>query len=251
MRETADILQLRLEYALTADVDLSARLERMHWPPDAIELQSLHENCDRTEETATAGSGEITPVRATTPLPKEVPEWDVPVADSRTQQTYDMILRETRVYRRVKDRDLDAVTTASTNISRTWSVLSGISMSQISVISIIHLPLYESELRSFRQLASLPAHTVCGFIYSDDLDWDGDNVRAKCLHPSSFSTKNHRGCAEEDSRDTEAFMSHYGLRWSRGTQRCGHSALRRELYDLSRDPPELCAAGPVGEDTVR
>lgn len=72
------------------------------------------------------------------------------------QTNFDAILHSSRVYSRVQDREVDAISMVPTmRSSRAWSILSGISMAQISLVAVIHLPLSDSELQRFRSLCSL------------------------------------------------------------------------------------------------
>lgn len=77
----------------------------------------------------------------------------------------DAVLEASRVYSRVRDREVDAMTLVLTTRSHAWSILSGISMAEISVMAVISLPLHLPELRRFRQLSSLhrPIGSAIGF----------------------------------------------------------------------------------------
>lgn len=73
---------------------------------------------------------------------------------SLIQKPFEIVLSRSRVYDRVKDREVDGRMTVSTTRSHAWSVLSGLSLAAISVIAVIHLPLYVAELERFRKIAS-------------------------------------------------------------------------------------------------
>lgn len=228
---------------------MAIRLAGMQLPSDAIELQSLANSCNQTQETTGFGSGHITPIRTTTPQPREVPDLDVAEADYDMQQTYDMILRATRVYDRVKDREVDAITTVSTNSSCPWSCLSGVSMSAISVIAVISLPLSDSELARFRHLA-----------YGTEIDLLSHDNRERDFfvstssHSSSLFTKSHDRFVEKASPEKEAFMRYYGLRWDRrdsgNRSNTGSLILYKTWHYMKRNPPELCTAEPFPGEIV-
>jgi hypothetical protein len=70
------------------------------------------------------------------------------------QVSFDEVLALSRAYQRVRNLESDAVSYASTTRSHSWSILSGISFSQVTRIGVICLPLYEAELVRFHRLAS-------------------------------------------------------------------------------------------------
>jgi hypothetical protein len=61
------------------------------------------------------------------------------------------------------------VTSVSTARSRAWSILSGLSLSQISIVAVIKLPLHTPELVQFRQLASSSSSSSSSSLINDIL----------------------------------------------------------------------------------
>lgn len=128
-------------------MDLTDRLQRLELPPSGIDLEELL-STPRAEALGMSDllDGDYTATHA--PGLSQMDEMDIPRA------SFDIILSATRVYDRVKHRDVDAMSSVLTNKSHAWSLLSGLSLSQLSVIAVIKLPLHDSELRNFWKLAA-------------------------------------------------------------------------------------------------
>jgi hypothetical protein len=153
-QQSAASLQEHIEQQVEGSSDLAARLEQLQLPADAIqpgELTSTPPSVSSDEQAPAAG--DTTPTRAPSPPPIAPTDGSIPDADPSIEATFEVVLLTTRVYDRVKDREIDAMSTVSTNRSRAWSILSGLSLAQVSAISVIKLPLHDSELRRFRALA--------------------------------------------------------------------------------------------------
>lgn len=225
----------------------------MQLPPDAIEFETLGEAHEQEQGTATLRAGSVIPVNAGTPHPHEIPESGVPAANYWMQTTYDVVLSMTRVYDRVKDRDVDARTSVSTSRSRPWSVLSGISMARISAVAVVSLPLYEPELKSFRELVSAVNHNGSG--------WGSDDYFAGSIPfvPSHRLRRLPYGTSPQNLYPhlTQDFLVQYGLyhglhgdRGGTPTSQSLKKRLNRELNDFRRNPPGICLARPIGDDLV-
>ena len=77
----------------------------------------------------------------------------VPDVDYSSPPALDEVLAASRAYVRVQNMECDAVSSISTTRSYGWSILSGISSSQVTGIGVICLPLHEVEVKRFLDLA--------------------------------------------------------------------------------------------------
>ena len=185
-QQSAASLQEHIEQQVEGSSDLAARLEQLQLPPDAIqpgELISTPPSVPSDEPTPAAG--ETTPTRAPSPPPIALTDESIPDADPSIETTFEVVLLTTRVYDRVKDREIDAMSTVSTNRSRAWSILSGLSLAQVSVIAVIKLPLYDSELRRFRALACPSSMSTTTKSAEDEEALGPDRLRDLDITPSN------------------------------------------------------------------
>ncbi|KAF2999221.1 hypothetical protein E8E13_001447 [Curvularia kusanoi] len=133
--DAAATLRLHAEEQAARSTDMCERLERMQLSIESLEITepgALPLNLLETDPDS--GIAEQVPVN---------------------QATLDQMLENTIVYRRAVRRTGNLAESDSV-ISRSWSILSGISMAQISVLAVVNLPLDEIELERFRKLADLP-----------------------------------------------------------------------------------------------
>ncbi|KIW32205.1 uncharacterized protein PV07_03765 [Cladophialophora immunda] len=80
---------------------------------------------------------------------------------------FELILGDSRVYRRVEMNACDMSFRSSLALTHAWSIFSGLSLSEISAISVISLPLRESELQ---RLHEIPDGTESAEMYSSFTD---------------------------------------------------------------------------------
>lgn len=151
-QDAARNLSHNVENVLTTHPDLAVRLEEVQIP---LEVNST----ELGASTELGSQGTVTPAKLLTPRAgspgrPDTADCDVPDATPDVQDVYERVLAATRVYHRVRDREVDAMSSISTSRTRPWSVLSGLCMTEISAVAVISLPLHELELRRFRELLS-------------------------------------------------------------------------------------------------
>jgi hypothetical protein len=170
--------------------DLSKRLKSVQLPADAIELENLS---DRNAESAESGQS-------------------LGSSGSRPGQVGGTLL---------------IPGTVSDN-HRGRSILSGLSLTSMSIVSVIKLPLHGIELQLFYRLASQSVTELR----------DYDDAFFSLLDSARMYLN-------------EQFSILYGLRQPARSSRPIESRLRNELADLGCDPPPMIALGPIGDDMVR
>lgn len=213
---------------MDADTDLAARLQQIQLPADAVGGVGSHKDGDDFPGPATPRSRAQTP-RPRSPAPEIGAQCDVPDAALSVQEIYDIALANTRVYNRVLGREVDAISSVSTSRSRAWSVLSGLSLTQISVIAVVSLPLYEPKLLRFgRLVSSRNSETPGEWHFRDTIDLYGHL--------------------------TSEYRATFGLSAQRkdpGTKGSGAwKTINRQLINMEREPPSGISAGPIGDDLV-
>jgi hypothetical protein len=169
---------------------LSRGLKSVQLPADAIEIGNLS---DRNAESAESGQS-------------------LGSSDSRPAQV---------------GGTLPTPDTVSNN-HRGRPVLSGLSLTNMSIVSIIKLPLREIELQLFHRLASQSVSELR----------DYDDAFFSLLDSARMYLD-------------EQFNAVYDLNQPARSSRPSESRLRNELADLGRDPPPMVALGPIGDDMVR
>ncbi|KAL8713130.1 MAG: hypothetical protein Q9220_002651 [cf. Caloplaca sp. 1 TL-2023] len=132
-----------------------ARLEGIELPLEDIEMPSRNRTYEEDREVIDAGGGSTSTMRNHSAQPPRVRHLEPPEPNLGLDVELSVILATSRVYRRVQTRDVDAMTTVSTSRSHPWSILSGVSLAQISIVAVISLPLHEHELASNEKLLAL------------------------------------------------------------------------------------------------
>lgn len=207
--DAAATLQQQIEEQVAMSTDISSRLEQLQL---SIEGQGLVEP-DALPENSPSVSSDST----TAPLHPDY------------QATLDEILENSTVYKRALSRSSNPASSSSV-VSRSWSIISGISMTQISVLAVLNLPLYDNEIGRFRQLAD-----------------DGPPDYGTIL-PSADARSSLEPVASAASSSTGR-VSHAS--WS--PIEVSGKAIRRinkELASLESNPSEHFTCAPMGDDKV-
>ncbi|KAK3382735.1 hypothetical protein B0T24DRAFT_21788 [Lasiosphaeria ovina] len=219
--DSAASLQDHIGQQLERDSDLASRLQQLDLPPGAIELDDLTPLGPGSPDGDTVESAEVEVQvgalgNSHPPGPPPIPPSSNVTADaaSMPQANFDDILSESWVYNRNRDRETDAASTILTTRSRAWSILSGLSLAQISVIAVIKLPLNEMELKRFFLLA-----------FSSAMD-------------SSLTIAEASESQTQDHKRLRNTMSNVERR------------LNKELADLERNLNLNWAAGPIGDNML-
>ncbi|KAL8670144.1 MAG: hypothetical protein Q9168_005309 [Polycauliona sp. 1 TL-2023] len=170
-RETAHSLHQLIDEEVEADADIARRLSGIEMPPNIIEPGIPDEINDETHSMAVSDPGNVDTAGDLAPLAQKVSCSDVPEPDPRLQATFEIVLATSRVYHRVRDRDVDDRSSIATDRSHAWSVLSATSLAELSIVAVVSLPLDEQELRRLRRVGSVSP--------DDDLELSGQAPSSK------------------------------------------------------------------------
>lgn len=147
-QNAAQLQEPILEQQVDDDSDLSARLEKLRLSTNDNEGDTL-----AVDSTITSGAALTT--QPTSQVKKSVLD-----ADLSTEEPFEATLAVTTVYGRSQPQETDVTSMISTNRSRAWSVLSGLSLSQLSANDLAKLPLNDTEIRSRLSLVSPPVSSL-------------------------------------------------------------------------------------------
>lgn len=147
----------RVEQQVENSTDIADRLEQLELPPSGIELEDDQDEPETTEsvldEAADIADISKTPTTETGEGFRKAPKDAVLAAELRSvhldeqsstshdlalpvQASFDITLSKTRVYNRVRGREVDTASMILTSRSHAWSVFSDLSLSQLSVIAV-------------------------------------------------------------------------------------------------------------------
>ena len=130
-----------MEQLLKSNLDISRRLQTLEDSYDSESIRTIRSGNDRNAEATYLGRRSVEeaedfanePLSATTSL--------------AATSLYEADLDTSRVYSRTRQYDLDDASFRTSTIrTHAWSVFSGLSLSQVSSISAIALPVYAADL---------------------------------------------------------------------------------------------------------
>jgi hypothetical protein len=141
-------LLILVQQLVESNVEISRRLKTLE---TTFETESILTTCFRNGNSVETGESE----EATTDQPLEISQRTTSMIldNSSTglpsivfHSAFENDLNDSRVYKRTQPYECDVSFTSSTVRSHSWSVFSGLSLSQISSISVIALPVYSHEI---------------------------------------------------------------------------------------------------------
>jgi hypothetical protein len=219
--------------------DLLKRLGGLQLPADTIEYNLANRNDDHPLEDSSSRSPTLIPgttaIRRTSNV-NGVGNLESLQEDTFVESSFNVVLATIRVYNRVEGREIDAMTSVSTTRSHAWSALSNLSLSALSIIAVIKLPLHESDLLRFKCLVLYQTPTA---------------LRSTSTAHDSIDRRDDEGLLIPD----KDFLKYYGVNYDPVYYSGGGANLptmRRELSDMINDPPPYgIAAGPIDDGMVR
>jgi hypothetical protein len=131
-------LRRLVEQQVETASELSTRLQAVQLPPDPTTLG----DSDSNSSGGTQRPEDLEP-RPNHPQNPKHPAGKITVHEkiSLMQKPFEVVLSKSRVYDRVKDREVDGRMSILTTRSHAWSVLSDLSLAAISVVMVLNLPL--------------------------------------------------------------------------------------------------------------
>jgi hypothetical protein len=144
--KSGEMLQNLIQRLLESNQDISRRLQNLE---DAAESWSITTRCFRNNsgtEMVEEVKEQITTVAAERLSSDEYDRSDVNFQANAFQFAFENDLETSRVYQRTRCYSSDVSFTSSAVRTHAWSVFSGLSLAECSVISAIALPLYSREI---------------------------------------------------------------------------------------------------------
>ncbi|KAI9172652.1 hypothetical protein HJFPF1_02161 [Paramyrothecium foliicola] len=133
-------LLTKLDRVLQQNEFLMQRLQRLE-KKMSLETRSAGIVNDPLPLTRHSSKTSIYTASAISLAARKRPKSAVSRVSARTRGGFELVLQDSRAYNRNESRDSDASFTTSTAPSNSWSMLSGMSLNDVSVISVYRLPL--------------------------------------------------------------------------------------------------------------
>jgi hypothetical protein len=122
--------------------EISRRLRNLE---DMCESQSVLTNCFRNTNNVEITEDDAETIRYNLVL-NDSDETPKTLPGVAFQYSFEIDLNTSRVYKRTKLYEPDASFTSSAVRTHAWSIFSGLSLSEVSIISVIALPLYSHDI---------------------------------------------------------------------------------------------------------
>lgn len=134
-----------MQQLLESNQEISRRLRNLEGTYDS---ESVLTTCFRNgnSDKATEKDGEHADFSHNYPFGPEIHEFSSDQRRSRYCYTFERDLETSRVYKRTRNYESDVSFASSAIRTHSWSVFSGLSLSQVSKISAIGLPVYRDDI---------------------------------------------------------------------------------------------------------
>ncbi len=149
-RESLNKLQETVQKVLEQNHALVRRLEQLDFGHGLEDGSVKFFDDDRALQDPTDTSRGSWPRRSLAPLPRleESIPLDASINHAISPREFEALLYQSRVYARVQSNESDASFSSSAVRTNAWSMLSGLSLNDISVISVIALPISLEDITS-------------------------------------------------------------------------------------------------------
>ncbi|KAL5326426.1 hypothetical protein ACEPPN_004111 [Leptodophora sp. 'Broadleaf-Isolate-01'] len=137
--QSQNMLQDLVQQILESNHDISRRLRNIE---DAYDSESIQTACFRNGIAYEPDDAEVIPNQRASLQTNRISSGHL----TGFQYSFEIDLKTSRVYRRTEPYDSDASFTSSAVRAHAWSIFSKLSLSQVSNISAIALPVYSEEI---------------------------------------------------------------------------------------------------------
>lgn len=223
-KQSQDALQKVVEQIFESDPDLSKRRRNLE---ESCEAQSTLTRCFRNGSSTGLAEEDVANNPAFTPDGLDLGETSFDGFDfqfTTIQLPFEDDLKTSRVYSRTQVYESDVSFTSSAARTHAWSIFSGLSLAEVSVISAIALPLYSHEISNSQWYVFGEAHQADP--QQTSTIKEGSSVPPKATAPANTS-------ASVTSKIHGIYAASNLRRFRRKpTPRGGNSASSMRLYKL-------------------